>query len=280
MSFSYESNSSAIKASLSSGVFVDTELRAVELNDTLPPENFVDAENVVPMLWGCLQTIEANDGEYSWTKIANNEQTSFNFSRQVSTVPDCGERIDTAYWESGIGAIKIGARVYSRNGNQWQTRMHTGGVRNDISAPNGVSKPRRKGLQTIPNIRIATATSDGNYSCYAQFEDINVDSWGNSYNMNGEIVENPSLTALRGFIIIKTPDVPNALISDYKTARKVTLDYGNNNTIVMYYPDGFSLMLPDCETAGFSGWRANNVDYSARQSVRITADTVFTAQIS
>lgn len=278
-SFNYESNSSAIKATISNGIFVDTELRAVELNDTVPTADFVDAENIVPMLWGCLQTIEASDSGYGWTKIANNEQTSFNFQRQIQTVPDCGERIDTAFWESGVSAIKIGAKVYSRNGNQWQTRMHSGGIRNDI-AIGQVSKPRRKGLQTIPNIRIATATSDLDYTCYAQFEDISVDSWGNTYNMNGEIVENPSLTALRGFIAIKTPDMTSPLLaSEYKNARKVTLDYGNNNTIEMYYPDGFKLMLPDCDVSGFDGWKVGNVTYSARQSVRITADTVFTAQI-
>lgn len=276
VNFNYESNSSAIKASLQGGVFVDTELRAMNLTDTVPDSNFVDANPVNPMLWGCLQTIELNDGSYAWTKIANNEQTSFGFSSQVSTVPDCGSRIDTAYYESGVSAISIGARVYSRNGNQWQTRMHTGGVRNDIVAPNGTSKPRTKGLQTIPNIRIATATTDNKYSCYAQFENISVNSWGNSYNINSEIIESPKLTALRGFIVIKTPDVATALISNPSTARKVSFVYGEDNTLEMYYPDGFLMELPEVPPAS-TKWSIDSVDYKPRQQVRVTGNMTFTA---
>ena len=278
--FNYDSNSSNITCDLQSGVFVDTELRAVELDDTDPDSDVVDANAIQPMLWGCLQTIELNNGSYAWTKIANNESTSFGFTRQVNTVPDCGERIDNAYYESGVQAISIGARVYSRNGNQWQTRMHTGGVRNDIVAPNGTSSPRRKGLQTIPNIRIATATSDGDYSCYAQFENISVKSWGNTYNINSEIVENPSLTALRGYIVIKTPDITSALISNALTARKVTYSYGTGNDLEMYYPDGFVTQLPDFESNANDSWTSDGVTYKPRQSVKITSNVTFTAGTS
>ena len=276
-SFNYESNSSAISCDLQSGVFVDTELKAVELDDTEPEGTYAQANPVQSMLWGCLQTIELNDGSYAWTKIANNESTSFGFSRQIATVPDCGERIDNAYYESGVQAISITAKVYSRNGNQWQTRMHTGGVRNDIEAPNGTSRPRRKGLQTIPNIRIATATTDGDYSCYAQFENISVKSWGNTYNINSEIVESPSLTALRGYIVIKTPDVATALIADAPSACKVTYSYGTGNDLIMFYPNGFLAQLPDFETNDSDSWTSNGVTYKPRQSVKIVSDTTFTA---
>lgn len=124
--------------------------------------------------------------------MANNEKTSFSFDRTINTVPECGSRIDTAFYEGNVSTISVGATVYSRNANQWHTRMHTGGVRNDI-AVGGISRPRRKGLEGIPDIRIASATEDGNYSFIAQFEEAVVNEWGNTYNAGSEIVESPRI---------------------------------------------------------------------------------------
>lgn len=281
--FEYESSSSAIKGSLQNGVFVNTELRAVEYNDTIPEDGtYVQSRSIVPMQWGCLQTLEAGEVDsLGWTKIANNEQTNFSISRSIQTVPDCGERIDTAFYEGGVQAITIGARVYSRNANQWQTRMHTGGVRNDI-AVGGKSSPRKKGLQTIPNIRIATATSDTKYECFVQFNDVSVDSWGNTYNMNSEIVESPKLTALNGFICIKTPDVLEPLVSGVTTPAKITTTVPGKNTetaeIVTYYPKGMMYELPYIYGQTSKKWTgSDNVSYSQGQKVTIKNDISFTS---
>lgn len=133
------------------GKFVDTITTAVELSDSLA---YTTGKNkVTPINWGCLQVLN-EDGD-AWEKIANNEKTSFSFDRTINTIPECGIRKDTAFYEGAVQPISIGTQIYSRNPNQWQTRMHTGGIRNDITV-GGTTTPREKGLQPIPNIRIAS----------------------------------------------------------------------------------------------------------------------------
>lgn len=202
---SYESGGSAIKVTFN-GVYVDTGLELKNLNDTdydnLKPDNLRQID------WGCLQVRNADDT--AWEPIANNEKTGFTISRSVTTVPSCGMRIDSAFYEQAVSVINVSSTVYSRNPNQWQTRMHTGGKRNDITVGQ-TSSPRTKGLEPIPDMRIASQTSDGIYSCYVTFKDVAVDSWGNSYNTNSEIVESPTLKAMEAEITIITKDVTEAI---------------------------------------------------------------------
>ena len=279
------SSTSAISCSIGGG-FVDTVLSAENLSDTVIMTNYVDKNKIVPMEWGCLQVLN-EDGD-AWEKIANNEKTSFTFSRTINTVPDCGERIDTAYYESAIQPITITSQVYSRNGNQWHTRMHSGGIRNDI-AVGQTSSPRRKGLQPIPDIRIASGTatespSDSpDYSFVAQFEDATVDNWGNSYNSNSEITESPTIKAVKGVLIIKTPDVVDSIKTGASAVRTVTYNFNNGTVpdLVMYYPDGYEIKLIDYKGTKtgntFEGWMSNNVPYKVGDPIVLNADMNFTA---
>lgn len=234
----YEAGTSSVKVAIG-GKFADTVLKAVQLTDTVDADVINSQNTIRPLEWGCLQLL--NEVGTAWEKVATNEKTGFTFSRTVSQIPDCGERISTGFYESSISEISIDAQVYSRNPNQWQTRMHTGGIKSDIGLegntqglPN-TSRPRRKGLEPIPNIRIASGSytesvdETPDYTCYAEFEDCVVESWGNRYNATSEIVESPSLKAMRGRIIIKTPDVLLPVGSG-DTAVKVTYDFDNGNT--------------------------------------------------
>lgn len=282
---SYESSGSAIKCAIG-GKFADARLYADNLTDTIREGENLGKNKVTPINWGCLQVLNAQGT--AWEKVANNERTGFTFSRTINTIPECGERIDNGYYESAINPIPITAVVYSRNANQWQTRMHSGGIRNDLSADgeNNMSSPRKKGLQGIPNIRIASGSlteSEGEspaYSCIAQFEEAVVDNWGNTYNSGSEIVESPTIKATKGIILFKTPDITEALPgSDPADVVTVTYQFGlNTEPLVMYYPEGYSiktLELPD--EAGVIGWETNdNVRYLVGEDVVLTDDITFT----
>ena len=202
-SLAYEATTSAIKVTFN-GIFVDTELELSDESDTgyddLKPANFKQVD------WGCLQV--KNSAGTGWEAIANNEKTGFTVTRTVTTVPSCGQRIDSAFYESSVQPISVTSQIYSRNANQWQTRMHTGGVRNDI-AVGGTSSPRNKGLQPVPDLRIISGTEASNspYSCAVIFKDVVVNSWGNTYTANSEIVESPTLQAKSVTIEIITKDV-------------------------------------------------------------------------
>ena len=283
----YEGGStSAIKVGIG-GSFVDTQLTAKTVDDTVTTDVLESRNNVRAINWGCLQVMD-KDGS-AWEKIANNEKTGFTFSRTISTVPDCGARIDTAYYESAIQPIGITALVYSRNPNQWQTRMHTGGARNDLTTSGATSKPRNKGLEAIPNIRIASGTPNPynrtpDYLCYAEFEDVVVDSWGNSYNSGSEITESPTLKARTGRIIFRTPDVLTQIDSNANDAVKVTYDFDNGTVqdLISYYPKGYEITLLDYKgvKAGstFAGWDVYDATRQPGEKVKLTADTVITAQ--
>lgn len=284
---SYESSNSAIKCSIS-GSFVDTILTAVNLPDTFDSSDTIGSNNVRQVDWGCLEVL--NENGTKWEKVANNERTSYKFSRTIRTVPECGERIDSGYFESAIQPITISALVYSRNPNQWQTRMHTGGVRNDISVGD-TSRPREKGLEPIPNIRIASGTpAEGSnipdYLCYAYFENVSVDSWGNTYNATSEITESPSLRAMKGRVIFKTPDVTNALLpsGDYDAVVNVTYDFENGDTadLVMPYPANDTIEIIDYkgtkEGYTFGGWSISSSTLKAGDSYKIgNTDITLTA---
>jgi len=269
----YESSSSAVKCAIG-GSFVDTVLTLVNLDDCIAYDEST-RNTPRPFEWGCLQTLNAD--ETAWEKIANNEKTSFNISRSVRTIPECGERIDTGFYESPVSAIPLTSTVYSRNPNQWQTRMHSGGIRNDI-AVGETSTPRRRGLEPIPDIRIASSSDSDRYVCSAQFEECVVDSWGNTYNANSEITESPSLKARKGRIIIKTPDVTSAVVTATLTAVKVVYDFNDNEIpdLVSYYTigDTIELPLPKKESSTFSKWTAGSTDYKGHQKVTLATDMV------
>ena len=288
---SYEgSSTSAVKCSIG-GVFVDTQLTCKEETDTI--DGMTGKNNVRAINWGCLKVM--NEDNSGWEKIANNERTGFTFSRSTSTIPDCGQRIDTAFYESAIQPITITSLVYSRNPNQWQTRMHTGGARNDLNlTTNTTSSPKEKGLEPIPNIRIESGTPNdsgrtADYLCIAEFEDCVVDSWGNSYNSQSEITENPTLKAMKGQIMFATPDVKTSMVAgvagtDYNTIVKVTYDFDNGDTadLVAFYPKDTIIKLLDYKGTktdnDFKGWSVSGGSVLAPgTSQKITADTTFTA---
>ena len=264
----YESSSSAVKCSIG-GPFVDTVLTATTLEDCEAYDS-TTKNTPRPFEWGCLQVL--NEKETGWEKIANNEKTSYSITRTVNTIPECGERIDTGFYESPIASIPLTSTVYSRNPNQWQTRMHTGGIRNDI-ALNGTSSPRKKGLEPIPNIRIASSSDNNRYVTYAEFEEVVVDSWGNSYSSNTEITESPSLKARKGRIVIKTPDVTSAIIDPTLTAVKVVFDFNDDaiSDLVGYYTVGDVIELPKPKKANseFVKWTQGNNDYLGHQKVTL-----------
>lgn len=283
---SYESSGSAIRCGIG-GKFVDTGLTAMELDDTILPDDNLGKNKVTPINWGCLQVLNA-DGD-AWEKIANNEKTGFSFDRNITTIPECGERIDNGYYESALNPISVTAQVYSRNANQWQTRMHTGGLRNDLIV-GGTSSPRKKGLQGIPNIRIASGSLTQNegespeYQCIAQFEEAVVDSWGNTYNAGSEIVETPSIKATKGMILFKTPDVTDALNDEPLDIVTVTYNFDKSGVenLVMYYPAGYSIKTIDYHGTKsgytFNGWNVVGTDgYKVGEDVLLTDDITFTA---
>ena len=269
----YESTTSAVKCSIG-GSFVDTKLTYDNLDDTL---GYVETTKnaITPINWGCLQVMNVDDT--AWEKIANNEKTSFSFNRSVQTIPECGERIDTAYQESGIQPIGITSTVYSRNPNQWQTRAHSGGIRDDV-AVGSTSQPRNKGLQPMPNIRIASQSADTQYDCYAEFEDVVVDSWGNSYNSGTEITESPTLKARKGRIIFKTRDVATQLISPTLNSVKVVYNFQDNDisNFITYTTVGDTITLLDPKKDGstFSKWTSGGTDYKGGQKVTIQQSMV------
>lgn len=293
-------STSAVKCGIN-GAFVDMKLTAENLTDTVKSSDGVisSRKKIVPINWGCLQVLNA-DGD-KWEKIANIERTGYKFTRTITSIPDCGERIDTAYYESNVSPITITAQVYSRNANQWQTRMHTGGIRNDIntSSPTNVSEPRRKGLEPIPNIRIASGSRIKNegeipdYLCYAEFEDAGVDSWGNTYNPGSEITESPTIQAMKGRIIIKTPDVTSALTdlprgASAGTIVTVTYDFDNGDSVPdlkLQFPQNDTITLIDYKGTKsgykFAGWligTASTATPSGSQYTLSNTDVTMTAK--
>ena len=162
--------------------------------------------------------------------------------------------------------------------------MHSGGVRNDIGISGNsrglptTSSPRKKGLEPIPNIRIASSSNENRYVTYAEFEDTVVDSWGNSYSSNTEITESPTLKARKGRIVIKTPDVTSAIIDPTLTAVKVVFDFNDDaiSDLVGYYTIGDVIELPKPKKndSEFVKWTQGNNDYLGHQKVTLLSSMV------
>lgn len=203
--FNYEtSSSSSVKCSMS-GLYMKEEMSLADLSST----DFTETPNPtnVPVEWGCLQIVEDNVA----TPIANNERTSMSINQQVSTLPTCGSRFDSDFYEGQVSKISTEMSVYSRDPQLAYLRVYTGGEKTDISGK-GTYSPRQKAIKPLPEMRIVSTYDNDNYKCEVVMSSVLFESISLSLNAGSQIVDRPTLSCRNAEIQISSKDVNDTLI--------------------------------------------------------------------
>ena len=204
---SYESSSGGIVRCTISGSYVNEYLVTAELSETDYEAMEPNTPAKYPVEWGCLQMYDESSSD--WVSIANNEKTGIQLSQSIATVPSCGTRFDTAFYESAVQPVSVTAQVVARNPKTWYLRMYSGGETYGM-ANNTTYRPYPKALKPIKRMRIkSTADDTEQYMATVELYDVTVESMRQQYNPQQPIVDSPSLKAKRTEYHMKTPQIPN-----------------------------------------------------------------------
>ena len=204
---SYESASTATIPCTISGVYVDEYQVLQDLEETEFDAMEPNTPAKYPVEWGCLQV---PDG----TPLANNERTGFTLNSSVSTIPTCGSRFDSDFYEGQLGVISVTSRVYSRNPETWYLRLYTGGEDPTIDDSSSFQYgPKSKNLRPLDSVSIVSTSADSNYSCKVLFENVTVESMSKALKSGSEIVDEPTLKARKATMYLKTPEITANLLS-------------------------------------------------------------------
>lgn len=260
MTANYESQSASTVRCKIGGMYVNESQVLYDLDDTEFDE--MAPENKIPVEWGCLQVPPG-------TPIANNEKTGISISQNVSTLPTCGSRFDSAYYEGQVQPISVTTSVYSRNPAVWYLRMYSGGYDNTIadnsaSPSSNVSySPYPKQLKPVPLMAIASSDSTGAYTSTILLTDVMVESLAQTYSSSNEIVDAPTLKAKGVTIQMKTPDITQNLFAESLGVYTISFSAGTGSgtpptstqgspgdTFIL--PSGTSLTPP--ASSAFAGW--------------------------
>lgn len=205
--FSYETSSTSTVRCTMSGVYMTEEMSLNPLTDT----DFDDAPtpSIVPVEWGCLRIVEDN----TETPIANNERTSMSISQQVSTLPTCGSRFDSDFYEGQVSKISTEMSVYSRDPQLAYLRVYTGGEKTDLSDITSTTKfsPRMKGIKPLPQMKIASTYENNDYICNVVMSSVIFESMNMSLNAGSQIIDRPSLACRDAEIQISSKDINSRL---------------------------------------------------------------------
>ena len=200
----YETSSNSSVRCTMSGIYMQEQTRLDDLADTDFSE--VLTPSVIPVEWGCLQIVEDNTA----TPSANNERTSMSISQQVSTLPTCGSRFDSDFYEGQVSKITTEMSVYSRDPELAYLRVYTGGEK--ITTENSPYSPRQKGIKPLPQMKIVSTYDDTTYKCEVIMSSVIFESMSLSLNAGSQIVDRPTLSCRNAEIQIVSKDVPSTLL--------------------------------------------------------------------
>ena len=208
----YESSStSTVRCSLS-GVYMKEEMSLADLQDT----DFVEkpSPSVIPVEWGCLKI---DDGGGNVKSVATNERCSMSLNQQVSTLPSCGTRFDSDFYEGQVSKISTEMSIYSRDPQMAYLRVYSGGKVQDINKENTYT-PYSKSIKPVPEVRISSSYKDDssvtakNYGCEMIMDSAIFESMGMSLSAGSQIVDRPTISCRNARIEISSADVKSALI--------------------------------------------------------------------
>lgn len=205
--FSYETSSTSTVRCTMSGVYMTEEMSLNNMTNT----DFDEAPtpSIVPVEWGCLKIVEDN----TETSIANNERTSMSISQQVSTIPTCGSRFDSDFYEGQVSKISTEMSVYSRDPQLAYLRVYTGGEKTDLSSMTSTTKfsPRMKGIKPLPQMKIASTYENDDYFCNVVMSSVIFESISMSLNAGSQIIDRPTLSCRDAEIQISSKDINSEL---------------------------------------------------------------------